>query len=121
MNLRFAILGIVIATFFLSSCVTGKYIAEPIGKNSVTQAPMKIKLTRKAEWTYYTPGYTMSYSYTQNARFKKKNDTIYMRERTYFGDTTEIGKEFTPHYTVSGDSLYSIDYDFVYVKKKGRK
>jgi len=44
-----------------------------------------------------------------------------MRERTYYGDSTELSKEFTPRFVVGDESLYSIEYDFIYVKKKGRK
>jgi len=121
MILRLASFGIIAITFSLSSCISGKYIAEPTGKNVVTKAPMKLKLIPTAEWTYYTPNYTMSYSYTENARYKKKGDTLYMRERTYFGDSTELSKEFTPRFVVGDDSLYSIEYDFIYVKKKAGK
>ncbi len=101
-----------------TSCMTGKYVSEPTGERTISQAPMKLKCFGKAQYTYY--GYSTSAveMYQENAKYKKKGDTIYMRVRTYYGDTNEISKDFLPQYVVSGDSLVSLHYDVAYVRKK---
>jgi len=113
-----------VATILLSSgllltgCMTGKYVSKPTGKRTISQAPMKLKMCGKAQYTYYAYSNSAVQMYQENAKYKKKGDTIFMRSRTYYGDTNEISKEYFPQFVVKGDSLISIDYDMMYVKKK---
>ncbi|GAB5417906.1 MAG: hypothetical protein Crog4KO_23460 [Crocinitomicaceae bacterium] len=107
-----------IFSFVLSSCMTGKYVSEATGPNSITQAPMKLKLCGKAKYTYYSYSNSAVQMYEENAKFKKKGDTLFMRARTYYADTTTIGKKYYPEYLIVGDSLVSLDHDVAYIKQK---
>lgn len=78
---------------------------------------MKLKLLHKARWTYYAYTNSSAFLYYENARYRKKGDTIYMRAHTYYGDTNTIEKKFIPQYVVSGDSLKSIHFDIAYIKE----
>lgn len=109
--------AILCVTFFLTGCVSGNYISEPTGASTVTQAPMKLNFFRKARWTYYTTNNASTSMYYENARFKKRGDTIYMRPRSFYGDTIHSAKEFIPQYVVNGDSLLSVSFDLAYVKR----
>lgn len=102
---------------FMTSCISGNYVSRPTGDAGITQAPLKLKLSRKARFTYY--GYTNSaaFMYYENTKFKKKGDTIYMRPRRFYGDTTEVDKSFQPVYVINGDSLVSLKYEVAYIKK----
>lgn len=110
-----------ITGFVLTSCMTGKYTSKATGPNTISQAPMKLKLCGNAKYTYYSYSNSAVQMYEENAKFKKKGDTIFMRTRTYFADTTTIGKELYPQYVIMGDSLVSLDYDVAYVKEKRKK
>ena len=79
---------------------------------------MKLKLCGKAQYTYYAYSNSAVEMYQESTKFKKKGDTVYMRSRSYFGDTTEISKDFIPQFVLMGDSLVSLEYDMAYVKKK---
>lgn len=115
------------ATFFLfsglllTSCMTGKYVSEPTGERTISQAPMKLKAFGKAQYTYYAYANSAVEMYQETTKYKKKGDTIYMRNRSYYGDTNEISKDFVPYFVVMGDSLVSLDYDVAYIKNKGKK
>lgn len=102
----------------LTSCMTGKYVSEPTGERTISQAPMKLKCFGKAQYTYYAYSNSAVEMYQENAKYKKKGDTIYMRSRTYYGDTNDISKDFFPQFVVMGDSLVSLHYDVAYVKDK---
>ncbi len=102
----------------LTSCMTGKYVSEPTGERAITQAPMKLKAFGKAQYTYYSYSNSAVEMYQENAKYKKKGDTIYMRTRTYYGDTNDVSKDYFPQFVVMGDSLVSLEYDMAYVKKK---
>lgn len=102
----------------LTGCMTGKYVSQPTGERTISQAPMKLKMCGKAQYTYYAYSNSAVQMYQEQAKFKKKGDTIYMRARTYYGDTNEVSKDFFPEFVVSGDSLLSIDYDMMYVKSR---
>ena len=78
---------------------------------------MDLKLLGKAKYTFYGFNNSSVQLYQETTRYKKKGDTIYMRSRTYFLDTTKIAKTFYPQYVISGDSLVSLDYDVAYIKK----
>lgn len=104
--------------FFLSGCVVGNYVSSTTGETKVSQAPLKLKLLRNARWTYYAYTNSAAFMYYENARYRKRGDTIYMRARTYFGDTNTIDKQFFPQFVVSGDSLKSLHHNVTYVKAK---
>lgn len=104
--------------FLMTSCMTGNYVSKSTGPNSATQAPMKLKLCGKAKYTYYSFHNSSVQLYEETAKFKKKGDTIFMRSRTYFADTTMISKGYHPQYVVMGDSLVSLKYDVAYIKQK---
>jgi hypothetical protein len=107
-----------ISSFLLTSCLSGKYVSKSRGEAAINQAPMRLKLCGNAEYTYYAYSNSAVTMYQEDAKFKKKGDTVYMRSRTYYGDTTEISKDFMPRFVIMGDSLVSLDYNMAYVKKK---
>lgn len=107
-----------ISSFLLTSCITGEYVSKSQGEDTITQAPMRLKPCGKAEYTYYTYSNSAVTMYQENAKYKKKGDTVYMRTRTYYGDTTEVSKDFMPRFVIVDESLVSLEYDMTYVKKK---
>ncbi len=106
------------SSLLFTSCMTGNYVSEPTGERTISQAPMKLKLCGKAQYTYYAYSNSAVEMYQESTKFKKKGDTIYMRTRTYYGDTNDISKDFMPQFVVMGDSLKSLSYDMAYIKKK---
>lgn len=106
------------SSLILSSCITGKYVSKPTGNRTISQAPMKLKMCGKAQFTYYAYSNSAVEMYRETTKYKKKGDTLYMRARTYYGDTTEVSKDFVPKYYIQGDTLISLKYDVMYVKKK---
>ncbi|MCR9174327.1 MAG: hypothetical protein NXI10_17650 [bacterium] len=105
------------SSLLFTSCVTGKYVSKPTGDRGISQAPMKLKMCGKAQYTYYAYSNSAVEMYQENAKYKKKGDTIFMQPRTYYGDTTEVSEKYTPKYLVAGDSLISLEYNMMYVKK----
>ncbi|XOV67460.1 MAG: hypothetical protein ACFHU9_17735 [Fluviicola sp.] len=118
MNIFKATATLFCSSLLLTGCMTGKYVSKPTGENAVTQAPMKLKMCGKAQYTYYAYRNSAVEMYTEYSKFKKKGDTIYMRERTYYGDTSEVADEFKPKFVIMGDSLVSLKYEMAYVKEK---
>jgi len=106
------------SSLFLTSCITGKYVSEPTGQSTISQAPMKLKMCGKAQFTYYAYSNSAVEMYQETTKYKKKGDTLFMRARSYYGDTNEVSKDFVPEYLIQGDSLLSLKYDVMYVKKK---
>lgn len=101
-----------------TSCVTGHYVSKKTsGTQTVTQAPMKLRLCHKARWTYY--GYSTSavFMYYEDAKFRKKGDTLYFRSRIEHGDTTKQEKIYEAKFVKRGDSLISLDNFPSYVRR----
>lgn len=111
-------LMLLLASLLFTGCMVGNYVSKPTQKDGITQAPMKLRLFRKARWTYYGYSNSAVFMYYENARYKKKGDTVYMRSRAAYGDTSELDKTFYPEYVISGDSLVSLNYGIAYIRKR---
>ena len=101
----------------LSSCISGDYVSREVGASTVTQAPLKLKLNKKAQWTYYEVSSSAVYTYYENAKYRVSGDTLMMSCRAYYGDTSQLDETFIPRYIISGDSLISMDYDMAYIRE----
>ncbi len=113
---------ILFSSVLLTGCVAGNYVSTSTGKTqTVTQAPMKLKLCRKARWTYYGYSNSAVFMYYETAKYRKKGDTIFMHSRIAYGDTSKQEKLFVPSYVVSGDSLISLEHSIAYIRKKKAK
>jgi len=114
----FSISVLIIALTILVGCgVSGKYHTET-GNSSYTlnEAPLKLKPFGKARWTHYAMTTSTSYKYYEDVKYKKKNDTLFLRRRAIYGDTAILGKQYVPKYLIKGDTLQSIEWDLKYVK-----
>ncbi|NRA13489.1 MAG: hypothetical protein HRT57_16210 [Crocinitomicaceae bacterium] len=99
--------------------VSGKYHTNSIRTSyAVNEAPLKLKLFGKARWTHYQITTATSYKYYEQVKYKSKNDTLYLRHRAIYGDTSILKKQFIPVYLIKGDTLESLDWDLQYVKGK---
>jgi len=108
--------SVVLISISFASCMTGNYVSKTSGTQTVTQAPMKLRLCHKARWTYY--GYSTSavFMYYEDAKFQKKGDTLYFRSRIEHGDTTKQEKIYEAKFVKQGDSLISLDNFPSYVR-----
>ncbi len=109
-----------LALITLIGCgVSGKYRTNEAGNSyALNEAPLKLKIFGKARWTHYQVTTSTSYMYYEDVKYKKKNDTLFLRRRAIYGDSAIQQKEFIPVYLVKGDTLESIDWDMSYVKTR---
>lgn len=99
--------------------VSGKYHTNSTRSSyAVNEAPLKLKPFGKARWTHYDMTTSTAYKYYEDVKYKKKDDTLYLRRRAIYGDSTIQMKEFVPAYLIKGDTLESIDWNLKYVKAK---
>jgi hypothetical protein len=99
--------------------VTGKYHTNSTRTSyAVNEAPLKLKVFGKARWTHYDMTTSTAYMYYEDVKYKKKDDTLYLRRRAIYGDSTIQRKEYIPAYIIKGDTLESIDWNLRYVKTK---
>jgi hypothetical protein len=106
------------ALLVLTGCgVSGKYHTNSTRTSyAVNEAPLKLKMFGKARWTHYQVTTATSYKYYEDVKYKSKNDTLFLRRRAIYGDSTIQSKEFVPVYLIKGDTLESIDWNMQYVK-----
>lgn len=109
--------SICVLSITLTSCLTGNFVSKTSGTQSITQAPMKLRLCHKARWTYYGYSNSAVFMYYEEAKFRKKGDTIYFRSRIEHGDTTKQEKIYEAKFVKSGDSLISLDQFPSYVRR----
>ena len=112
---------IAVSLLIIVGCgVSGKYHTSPTASSSfaVSGAPLKLKVFGQARWTHYDMTTSTSYKYYEQVRYKSKDDTLYMRRRAIYGDSSIQLKEFVPAYLIKGDTLESIDWNLLYVKGK---
>lgn len=78
-------------------------------------------MCHKVRWTYYAYTNSGAVLYYEDGKYSKKNDTIYIHSRKEHLDKEKMVKVLEPAFVVSGDSLTSLDWGFVYVKAKTLK